>query len=127
MTVALKLVQFLEDRGDIFHLGELGTNLIYLERFIEQCAGAGYRSATLSVYRSSCRHILIWLHRSRISITDVNAQILERFLHHDCVCPVTSRNPPPSMPPQLPLRSSISILPAISCPDRCAVSRVYDM
>ncbi len=87
MTGALKLVQFLEDQGRIPHPGELDANLHHLEGFIARCKEQGYGANPLQKYRSSCQHILIWLHRSRISITEVDAETLERFLRHDCVCP----------------------------------------
>lgn len=92
MSGALKLVQFLEQQGCIFHLGEYEVNLRCLEDFIARCGDEGYCCDTLRRYHSSCRHILMWLHRSRISIADVNTQILERFVHHDCVCPGSFRS-----------------------------------
>ncbi len=93
MTGALKLVQFLEDEGCIAHPGELDANLHHLDDFIARCASQGYRTDALCSYRSSCKHILIWLHRSRLSIGDVDAQTLERFLLHDCVCPGPFESP----------------------------------
>ena len=92
-TGALKLVQFLEDQGCIPHLGELDANLRYLDGFLTRCKEEGYGPGSLHKYRGSCQHILTWLHRSRISITEVDAETLERFLHHDCVCPGTRRGP----------------------------------
>ena len=92
-TGALKLVQFLEDQGCIPHPGELDANLRYLDGFITRCKEEGYGPDSLHRYRSSCQHILTWLHRSRISITEVDAETLERFLRHDCVCPGTRRGP----------------------------------
>ena len=93
MTGALKLVQFLEAQGRIPHPGELDANLHHLEGFIARCKEQGYGPGSLQKYRSSCQHILIWLHRSRISITEVDAETLERFLRHDCVCPGNRKSP----------------------------------
>lgn len=89
---ALKLIQFLEDRGDVAHPGELEANLRHLDAFLARCEEEGYRPGGICSYRSSCRHFLIWLHRSRIPIADVDAGTLERFRQHDCVCPGTRRN-----------------------------------
>lgn len=89
---ALKLIQFLEDRGDVAHPGELEANLRHLDDFITHCGEQGYRPGGICNYRSSCRHFLIWLHRSRIPITDVDAATLERFRQHDCVCPDMHQN-----------------------------------
>ncbi len=89
---ALKLIQLLEDRGDVAHPGELEANLRHLDDFITHCGEQGYRPGGICNYRSSCRHFLIWLHRSRIPITDVDAATLERFRQHDCVCPDMHQN-----------------------------------
>ena len=93
ITGALKLVQFLEDQGRIPHPGELDANLRHLEGFIARCREQGYGPDSLQRYRSSCQHILTCLHRSRISITEFDAETLERFLHHDCVCPGNRKCP----------------------------------
>ena len=87
MTGALKLVRFLEDQGCIPHPGELDANLRRLDGFIARCKEEGYGLDSLQKYRSSCRHILTWLHQSHISITEVDTQTLERFRRHDCICP----------------------------------------
>lgn len=87
MSGALRLVQFLEDGGRIEHPGELQDNFDHLNTFLERCAAQGYGPARLSIYSSSCRHILIWLHQSRIAIRNVDGGTLTRFLNHDCVCP----------------------------------------
>ena len=93
MTGALRLVEFLEDEGFIAHPGELEVNLRHLDGFIAQCVAEGYGPDALCSYRSSCRHILLWLHRSRISIGDANEKTLEHFFHHDCVCPGSFESP----------------------------------
>ena len=87
MTGALRLVRFLEDDGRIPHPGELDEGLRLLDDFIARCATDGYARDTLTGYRSACRHVLVWLHRSRIPITAVDTAVLSRFLEHDCVCP----------------------------------------
>ena len=87
MTGALRLVRFLEDDGRIPHPGELDKGLSLLDDFIARCAADGYARHTPTGYRSACRHILVWLHRSRISIAAVDSGVLSRFLEHDCVCP----------------------------------------
>ncbi len=91
MGGALRLVQFLEEQGVIYHLGELDANTRHLDEFLTVCENKGYQQGTLRRFRNTSRHILIWLHRSRISITEFNAQTLENFLAHDCVCPENFR------------------------------------
>lgn len=97
LTGALKLVQFLEDQGCTHHLDELDANLCHLKHFLTRCKKDGFSSSSLDKYESSCRHVLIWLHRARISITDFDVKILDRFLHHDCVCPGPFRSPRPRL------------------------------
>ena len=92
LTGALRLVQFLECEGYIPHPGELDTNLRLLDDFIAHLKEEGFRPRSLAKYKNSCSHILFWLHRSRISITDFDAEKLEHFLQHDCVCPRRSRH-----------------------------------
>ena len=81
-----KLVCFLEDQGWIPHPGEFDANLCHLDMFLLRCETQGYRPITVRRFRYACRHVLVWLHRSRISIRDVDAETLQRFLNHDCVC-----------------------------------------
>lgn len=95
MTGALRLVRFLEDEGRIEHPGELEANFDHLDTFLGRCAAQGYGPVRLSIYRSSCRHILIWLHQSRIAIGNVDGGTLDRFLDHDCVCPGSFEAPQP--------------------------------
>ena len=95
MTGALRLVRFLEDEGRIGHPGELEDNLDHLDAFLERCPAQDYGSVRLNTYRSSCRHILIWLHQSRIAIRNVAGGTLNRFLDHDCVCPGSFEAPRP--------------------------------
>ncbi len=95
MTGALRLVRFLEDEGRIEHPGELEANFDHLDTFLDRCAAQGYGPVRLSIYRSSCRHILIWLHQSRIAIGNVDRGTLDRFLDHDCVCPGSFEAPQP--------------------------------
>ena len=87
MTGALRLVRFLEGTGHIPHPGELDRYMNLLDDFIARCAADGYARDTLTSYRSACRHVLVWLHRSRTPIEAVNTRVFDRFLQHDCVCP----------------------------------------
>ena len=63
---ALRLVRFFEQSGRLQHPGELDEGLRLLEQFLAECAGRGYASDSLMGYRSACRHVLVWLHQSRI-------------------------------------------------------------
>lgn len=93
MTGALHLVRFLEDQGRIPHPGDLAANLRHLDDFIAGFGAKGYSATSLGSFRHACEHVLIWLHRSRIPVVDFDAQVLERFLDHDCVCPNGFKSP----------------------------------
>ena len=90
---ALRLVRFFEQSGRLQHPGELDEGLRLLEEFVAECAGRGYAPDSLMGYRSACRHVLVWLHQSRIPMRRMDADVLERFVAHDCVCPGPFESP----------------------------------
>ena len=90
---ALRLVRFFEQSGRLQHPGELDEGLRLLEEFLAECAGHGYAPDSLMGYRSACRHVLVWLHQSRIPMRRMDADVLERFVAHDCVCPGPFESP----------------------------------
>ena len=81
------LLSFFEGRKIVSWHDERETNQRLLDSFLEELAGQGYRSSTLKVKRNSCRHFISWLHQSRIATESVDDGILQRFFHHDCLCP----------------------------------------
>ena len=90
---ALRLVRFFEQSGRLQHPGELDEGLRLLEEFLAECAGSGYAPDSLMGYRSACRHVLVWLHQSRVPMRRMDADVLERFVAHDCVCPGPFESP----------------------------------
>ena len=69
------------------HPGEIDEGLRLLEEFLTECAADGYAPDSIMSYRSACRHVLVWLHQSRIPLGRLDAEVLGRFVEHDCVCP----------------------------------------
>ena len=57
---------------------DLDEGLRLLEEFLAECAGRGYAPDSLMGYRSACRHVLVWLHQSRIPMRRMDADVLER-------------------------------------------------
>ncbi len=84
---ALRLVRFFEQSGRLQHPGDLDEGLRLLEEFLVECERRGYAPDTLMGFRSACRHVLVWLHQSRIPMRRLDAEVLGRFVAHDCVCP----------------------------------------
>ena len=93
MNGAIRFVRFLEDSGRTAHPDELQMGNRILESFLGECEAQGFRPGTLHLYHVAIHHFLIWLHRSRISIRAVNADVVNRFLRHDCLCPNRVRPP----------------------------------
>ena len=87
MTGVVRFVQFLEENRHTPHLGELDRGFQLMDEFLERRVTDGYTSLTLDVCRSGCRHFLIWLHGSRISMKQIDAEIIERYWKHECFCP----------------------------------------
>ena len=84
---ALRLVRYFEYTRRVQHPGELDEGLRLLEEFLAECAAHGYAPDSLTGYRSACRHVLVWLHQSRIPMRRMDAEVLACFVKHDCVCP----------------------------------------
>ena len=82
-----RFVQFLEESGRVQHPDELNRGRELLEAFLDRASSQGHSPNMLSRYRSLAQHLLLWLHRSRISTTELTAKVLGRFFQHDCVCP----------------------------------------
>ena len=81
-----RLVIFLEETGRTRHPGECGEGFRLLDEFLERLSTDRYSRFTIKYYRGICRHFIVWLHLSRISMRALDAGILNRFLHHDCLC-----------------------------------------
>ena len=90
---ALRLVRYFEYTRRIQHPGELDEGLRLLEEFLAACAADGYAPDSIMGYRSACRHVLVWLHQSRIAMRRMDAEVLARFVAHDCVCPGPFESP----------------------------------
>ena len=81
-----RLVVFFEETGRTWHPGECGVGFRLVDEFLERLVREYYSPATIKHYRGICRHYIVWLHLSRISMKELDTDILHRFLHHDCWC-----------------------------------------
>ncbi len=83
-----RFVRFLEDRGDVpvsHGIDDLPGHLI---RFAHHLEAAGYGSCGRRGYPAAAEHLACWLRLSRINWCDVDDIVLERFVRHDCRCPI---------------------------------------
>lgn len=79
-------VKFLEDSGRTAHPNEASQGQYHLEKFMQWAASQGHTSNMLKQYRSCSRHLLVWLHQSRIPMRSLSADVLNRYFRHDCLC-----------------------------------------
>ena len=84
---ANSFLRLLEKSGHTDHPAELDLARDLLETFLDDCRLVGHTPHTIHTSRAAAGHFLTWLHQSRISIRDVNEDIVRRFFEHDCVCP----------------------------------------
>lgn len=86
MLHAIRFVAFLESSGRTWHPGEMPFGMQYLEGYMERCLELGYRENTTHNYRFYIRHFLLWLHRTRVRLKEIDQKTVELFLDHDCLC-----------------------------------------
>lgn len=84
-----RLVTFLEVSGRTQHLGELDTGQRIIQEYMDWVASEGHTPNVIAQYCGSARHLLTWLHRCRIPMKDLTADVLDSFFEHDCLCPGT--------------------------------------
>ena len=84
-----RFVAFLEESGHTAHPQEVKKGQQLLEEFLEQASAQGHTSNMVRVYGSISRHLLVWLHRSRMPLKALTVGVLNQFFEHDCLCPGT--------------------------------------
>ena len=75
-TQLMKFVRFLEQSGHIETPGELEDNLRLLDAFLGGLRDGGYAAATINRYRFACTALIVWLHLSRICLSDLTLMSL---------------------------------------------------
>ncbi|MXZ28776.1 MAG: tyrosine-type recombinase/integrase [Gammaproteobacteria bacterium] len=80
-------VQFLEQTGRTDDPGEQALGQHLLTAFLADCKSQGFSASVRRKLRSHSSHFLVWLHRTRTSITSVSPDVMNDFLNHDCICP----------------------------------------
>lgn len=81
-----RFVRFLEDRGDIPVVHDIADLDQYQRRYAEHLASLGYNRWSQRRLNSAAEHLGLWLRASRIGWHEINASVVERFVHHDCGC-----------------------------------------
>lgn len=70
-----------------FHFLTPGCLEPYLNKFADWLASTGYATLTVSGYLQSVAHFGTWMQYKRISIDDIDAQVVAAFGGHQCECP----------------------------------------
>lgn len=60
--------------------------------FLDHLKTVGMKESSFVHYRGLVKHLLVWLDRNNIKISEIDGKVLERFLLHSCDCPQPSRS-----------------------------------
>lgn len=86
-----RFVGYLERTGQIPTPGDLENNFGLIEDFIERLRNDGYTSWSSKKYRGACTGFIIWLHRSRIPLHELNAEVYGRYLDSEFSCSIPDK------------------------------------
>ena len=86
MSGVYRYVDYLEQEGHTYLPSPLFEVKDVLDQLTNHLLTRGYYESTIQSIRRNARHLLHWLHRSRISLSQLDATIVEGFFGHDCVC-----------------------------------------
>lgn len=57
-----------------------------VEAFAASLTAQGYCESTVRGYRWCGRHLVVWLYRAAVPVSEIDGAVLERFLDHECSC-----------------------------------------
>lgn len=87
-----RFVQFLEDHGAVDvadDIDNLANLLAAYDLFLKQ---QQYCATIINGYRSEAAHFAAWVRVTRQRWTEIGAEQVERYAHHDCRCPVRRKH-----------------------------------
>ena len=83
---AHRVLEYLLETGQAAMPSSIVTGGGLVEAFAGSLTAQGYRDATVRYFRSSCRHLIVWLYRSELTLAGIDGGVLQQFLDHDCAC-----------------------------------------
>ena len=83
---AHRVLEYLLETGQAAMPSCIDTGGGLVEAFAGTLTAQGYREATVRCFRSSCRHLIVWLYRSDLTLAEFDSGVLQQFLDHDCAC-----------------------------------------
>ena len=84
----MRFVRFLESAGRIDTTGELEDNLRLLDAFLAGLRDEGYTVNTVKSFRFACTGFIVWLHLSRIRLSDLSPDVFAQYLNREFVCSI---------------------------------------
>ena len=72
---------------------EQGALWPFVQMFADHLYRLGYTLRTTKGYLDVASHFADWTSLSNIALSEVHGDIIERFVHHKCLCPSSSRQP----------------------------------
>lgn len=84
----MTFIRYLERTGGIETPGELEENFRILASFLQRLNGEGYATHTVKLYRYGCAGLLVWLHLSRIRLSDLTPEVYARYRNRRFVCSI---------------------------------------
>ncbi|MDE0242921.1 MAG: tyrosine-type recombinase/integrase [bacterium] len=84
----MAFIRFLERTGHVETPGELDDNLRLLAVFLAGLRNHGYAVSTIVRYRQACTGLIVWLHLSRIRLSDLTWGVCVRFLNRQFICSI---------------------------------------
>lgn len=84
----MNFVCFLERTGRIETPGDMEGNFRLLDTYLERMRVDGYASATITMHRSGCAGLIVWLHFARIRLRDLTVDAYARFRNREFICSI---------------------------------------
>ena len=83
---AHRVLGYLLETGQAAVPASIVTGRDLVEAFADSLVAQGYRRGTVRGFRNSCRHLVVWLYRSELTLGEIDDGVLQRFLDHRCDC-----------------------------------------
>ena len=58
----------------------------HIDTFLHHLSDQGYRDRAVRKFRSNCAHFIVWLYRSNRALEQIDEDMIQQFLEHECTC-----------------------------------------
>ena len=84
----IRFVRFLEQSGRIETHGVLEDGMRIVHELEERLHHEGYAPGSAALYRNICSNLVVWLHFSRIRLSELTPEVIERFHERQLICSI---------------------------------------